>query len=66
MRFKSLLQSKTFWINLVSVVYVLVTGNIDALNGLHMNDHLSTTIIGIANIINRVYFTNSQIKGVVG
>ena len=65
MQFKTLLQSKTFWINFISIVYVLVTGNVSALQPLHMNDHLTATIVGLINIINRYAFTNSAISGVL-
>ena len=65
MQFKSLVQSRTFWINLISVAYVLITGNVSALQSLHLNDHTEAALIGVINILNRILFTDSRISGFI-
>jgi hypothetical protein len=65
MQFKTLLQSKTFWLNLISVAYTLATGNVDALKPLHLDDRTTIMLVGTINIINRIWFTNSAINGII-
>ena len=64
-KYTPLLKSKTFWINIITTLYVLLTGNIDALAPAHLNDHVTITTLGAVNIIVRIWFTNSQIQGVI-
>ena len=64
-KLKPLFYSKTLWINIISIVYVLATNHTDALSSLHLNGTVSVLLAGIANIINRILFTDSKISGVV-
>ena len=48
----NILNSRTFWINIVGAAYVLLTGEVSNLEMMHMNDHLSVVIMMVINALN--------------
>jgi hypothetical protein len=51
-KIRGIFSSPTFWINITTLVYVLVTGDIEAFKKIHMNDHLTITFTAALNFIN--------------
>lgn len=46
------LTSRTLWISVVAVAYTLLTGEVEALRWLHLDDHKTQGIIALINIVN--------------
>lgn len=53
----NLFTTRTFWINVLILLYILVTFKVPFLRWAHLDDHTTEAILVLFNLVNRITIT---------